>query len=118
MRRRPLPPEVWLILSDLAERLGMRSREDLLGWIDEGGMYVAGMRSGGPSSHPRAKKAAAAVSSSSSSSWARSVPKGKTKILRRERGGGSAGAGADGRRFPAVAAARVAEVTTLYRLLL
>ncbi len=32
--------EGWLILSDLAEHLGLRSRETLLQWIDEGGLEV------------------------------------------------------------------------------
>jgi SAM-dependent methyltransferase len=32
--------EAWLILSDLAEHLGLRSREALLHWIDEGGLEV------------------------------------------------------------------------------
>lgn len=30
----------WLILSDLAEHLGLRSREQLLNWIQEGGLQV------------------------------------------------------------------------------
>jgi SAM-dependent methyltransferase len=34
--------EGWLILSDLAEHLGLRSRETLLAWIDEAGLEVAG----------------------------------------------------------------------------
>ena len=34
--------EAWLILSDLAEHLGLRSRESLLQWIDEGGLQVIG----------------------------------------------------------------------------
>lgn len=34
--------EGWLILSDIAERLGLRSREQLEGWIREGGLSVAG----------------------------------------------------------------------------
>ncbi|WP_374259183.1 methyltransferase [Aquabacterium sp.] len=34
--------EGWLILSDLAEHLGLRSREDLLQWIDQAGLQVAG----------------------------------------------------------------------------
>ena len=33
--------EGWLILSDLAEHLGLRSRETLLHWIDEGGLEVS-----------------------------------------------------------------------------
>jgi len=32
--------EAWLILSDLAEHLGLRSREDLLSWIDLAGLKV------------------------------------------------------------------------------
>ncbi|MBH2015537.1 MAG: methyltransferase [Burkholderiales bacterium] len=34
--------EGWLILSDLAERLGLRSREQLLGWVAAAGLVVAG----------------------------------------------------------------------------
>ena len=34
--------EGWLILSDLAEHLGLRSRDELLGWIAEGGLQVLG----------------------------------------------------------------------------
>jgi methylase of polypeptide subunit release factors len=34
--------EGWLILSDLAEHLGLRSREQLLGWIADNGLAVAG----------------------------------------------------------------------------
>lgn len=34
--------EGWLILSDLAEHLGLRSRETLLGWIDAAGLTVRG----------------------------------------------------------------------------
>ena len=32
--------EGWLLLSDLAEHLGLRTREQLLGWIAEGGLRV------------------------------------------------------------------------------
>ena len=32
--------EGWLILSDLAEHLGLRSRDELLGWIDKAGLKV------------------------------------------------------------------------------
>lgn len=32
--------EGWLILSDLAEHLGLRSRDELTGWIDAGGLRV------------------------------------------------------------------------------
>ena len=34
--------EGWLILSDLAEHLGLRSREELMGWIAEAGLQVMG----------------------------------------------------------------------------
>lgn len=34
--------EGWLILSDLAEHLGLRSREELLGWIAQAGLQVLG----------------------------------------------------------------------------
>ena len=33
--------EGWLILSDIAEHLGLRTREELLGWINEAGLRVA-----------------------------------------------------------------------------
>jgi SAM-dependent methyltransferase len=44
--------EGWLILSDLAEHLGLRSRETLLGWIDAAGLSVAGRHDVRPT-HPR-----------------------------------------------------------------
>jgi hypothetical protein len=34
--------EGWLILSDLAEHLDLRSREELLGWIAQAGLQVLG----------------------------------------------------------------------------
>ncbi len=34
--------EGWLVLSDLAEHLGLRTREALLGWIEEAGLQVLG----------------------------------------------------------------------------
>ena len=34
--------EGWLILSDLAEHLGLRTREELLAWIQDAGLEVAG----------------------------------------------------------------------------
>jgi methylase of polypeptide subunit release factors len=34
--------EGWLILSDLAEHLGLRTRAELLGWIADGGLQVLG----------------------------------------------------------------------------
>jgi methylase of polypeptide subunit release factors len=45
--------EGWLILSDLAEHLGLRSRNELLGWINAAGLKVAG-RSDVKPQHPRA----------------------------------------------------------------
>ena len=32
--------EAWLILSDLAEHLGLRTRDELLQWIEAGGLRV------------------------------------------------------------------------------
>lgn len=41
LREHLLPDgEGWLILSDLAEHLGLRTREELIGWIDAAGLYV------------------------------------------------------------------------------
>jgi hypothetical protein len=34
--------EGWLVLSDLAEHLGLRPREQLLGWIEAAGLKVLG----------------------------------------------------------------------------
>jgi methylase of polypeptide subunit release factors len=45
--------EGWLVLSDLAEHLGLRSREELLAAIDGGGLTVVGRFDARPS-HPRA----------------------------------------------------------------
>jgi methylase of polypeptide subunit release factors len=45
--------EGWLILSDLAEHLGLRSRDQLLGWIAEAGLDVAGRHDIRPT-HPKA----------------------------------------------------------------
>ncbi|MCF6523419.1 class I SAM-dependent methyltransferase [Streptomyces sp. JJ36] len=45
--------EGWLVLSDLAEHLGLRGREELLGWIDEAGLRVLGRITTRPR-HPRA----------------------------------------------------------------
>ncbi|MGJ7918283.1 methyltransferase [Massilia sp. LXY-6] len=45
--------EGWLILSDLAEHLGLRSREQLLGWIGAAGLAVAGRHDIRPA-HPKA----------------------------------------------------------------
>ncbi|HET6789160.1 MAG TPA: class I SAM-dependent methyltransferase, partial [Aquabacterium sp.] len=48
--------EGWLILSDLAEHLGLRSREDLLGWISAAGLQVTGRQDIRPR-HPKATDA-------------------------------------------------------------
>jgi methylase of polypeptide subunit release factors len=45
--------EGWLILSDLAEHLGLRSREELLGWIAAAGLKVSGRIDTRPR-HPKA----------------------------------------------------------------
>jgi prophage antirepressor-like protein len=45
--------EGWLILSDLAEHLGLRSRDELLGWITAGGLQVLGRIDTRPN-HPKA----------------------------------------------------------------
>jgi SAM-dependent methyltransferase len=45
--------EGWLILSDLAEHLGLRTRDELLGAIEAAELRVLGRRDGRPS-HPRA----------------------------------------------------------------
>jgi len=46
----------WLLLSDLAEHLGLRPREQLLGWIDAAGLKVLGHSDIRPR-HPRAADA-------------------------------------------------------------
>ena len=48
--------EGWLILSDLAEHLGLRSREAVLGWIEEAGLSVADRHDVRPT-HPRVTNA-------------------------------------------------------------
>ena len=45
--------EGWLIISDLAEHLGLRSRDELLGWIAAGGLTVLGRIDTRPK-HPKA----------------------------------------------------------------
>jgi methylase of polypeptide subunit release factors len=45
--------EGWLILSDLAEHLGLRTREQLLEWITQGGLKIVA-RSDVKPTHPRA----------------------------------------------------------------
>jgi methylase of polypeptide subunit release factors len=48
--------EGWLILSDFAEHLGLRTREQLLGWIATAGLAVAGRHDVRPV-HPKAQDA-------------------------------------------------------------
>jgi len=48
--------EGWLILSDLAEHLGLRARDLLLGWIDAAGLIVVGKMDVRPT-HPRVSDA-------------------------------------------------------------
>jgi SAM-dependent methyltransferase len=45
--------EAWLILSDLAEHLGLRTREELLGWIRDAGLRVVARHDTRPR-HPKA----------------------------------------------------------------
>ena len=45
--------EAWLILSDLAEHLGLRPRAELMGWIEAGGLQVLERHDVRPT-HPRA----------------------------------------------------------------
>ena len=49
--------EAWLILSDLAEHLGLRPRAELMAWIAAGGLEVLARHDVKPS-HPRASDAA------------------------------------------------------------
>jgi hypothetical protein len=49
--------EGWLVLSDLAEHLGLRSRTELLAAFDEAGLKVVGRTDARPT-HPRASDAA------------------------------------------------------------
>jgi methylase of polypeptide subunit release factors len=48
--------EGWLIMSDLAEHLGLRSRAQLLGWIEAAGLEVIGRHDIRPT-HPKASDA-------------------------------------------------------------
>ncbi len=48
--------EGWLIISDLAEHLGLRSRDELLGWIAAGGLKVLGRIDTRPK-HPKVRDA-------------------------------------------------------------
>jgi hypothetical protein len=48
--------EVWLIISDIAEHLGLRTREELLSWIEGGGLKVLGRLDTKPK-HPKSRDA-------------------------------------------------------------
>ena len=48
--------EGWLIISDIAEHLGLRSRDELLGWIAAGGLKVLGRIDTRPK-HPKSRDA-------------------------------------------------------------
>lgn len=48
--------EGWLVLSDLAEHLGLRTREQLEGWIADGGLRVLGREDTAPR-HPKVRDA-------------------------------------------------------------
>ena len=48
--------EGWLILSDFAEHLGLRTRDELLGWIAQAGLKVIGKLDVRPR-HPKASDA-------------------------------------------------------------
>jgi len=48
--------EGWLVLSDLAEHLGLRTRQELLAWIEEAGLRVVA-RSDARPKHPKASDA-------------------------------------------------------------
>lgn len=49
--------EGWLVLSDIAEHLGLRTRDELLAWFDAAGLQVAGRMDVRPH-HPKAADAA------------------------------------------------------------
>ena len=46
--------EIWLIISDIAEHMGLRSRDELLGWINNAGLKVIGRLDTKPK-HPKAR---------------------------------------------------------------
>jgi methylase of polypeptide subunit release factors len=52
--------EGWLVLSDLAEHLGLRTRAELEGWIEAAGLRVAGRLDVRPR-HPKAADASDAL---------------------------------------------------------
>ena len=46
--------EAWLILSDLAEHLELRSRQELLSWIEDAGLVILGRIDTKPK-HPKSE---------------------------------------------------------------
>ena len=52
--------EGWLILSDIAEHLGLRTRDELLAWVEKAGLKVLGKTDIKPK-HPRASDASDAL---------------------------------------------------------
>ncbi|MFZ9650004.1 MAG: methyltransferase, partial [Fluviibacter sp.] len=46
--------EAWLIISDIAEHLGLRSREELIGWIKDSGLCVIDRIDAKPN-HPKTR---------------------------------------------------------------
>ena len=52
--------EGWLILSDLAEHLGMRPRTDLLAWVEAAGLQVLSRKDTRPD-HPKVRDATDAL---------------------------------------------------------
>jgi predicted O-methyltransferase YrrM len=53
--------EAWLIISDIAEHLGLRSRDELLSWIEQANLKVAGRLETKPT-HRKSKEAVDALS--------------------------------------------------------
>jgi len=64
--------EGWLVLSDIAEHLGLRTRAELLGWIEAAGLVVRGrvdIRPRHPKAHDASDPLAAARSRELTSVW-------------------------------------------------
>ena len=85
--------EVWLILSDLAEHIQLRSREEFLQRVHDGGLEIVETR------QAMKKNAAALTTSTTKSRKRREKAQSEEEIL-----------------FPNLAEARKAETTFLYRL--
>jgi hypothetical protein len=52
--------EAWLIISDIAEHLGLRSREELLGWIKDSGLCIVDRMDAKPN-HPKTRNQTGAL---------------------------------------------------------